>query len=71
MLTFKELIVLLLRNENISGTAGMALNCRPPCKFLGPPLVVEQMKTEEVSYFGYLKILYHHSGVEQIFEPSE
>ena len=36
---FKE-PVLLLRSENISGPAGMALNCGPhPFKFLGTPLL--------------------------------
>ena len=37
--TFKD-PVLLLRSENISGPAGMALNCAPsPFKFLGTPLL--------------------------------
>ena len=45
----------------------MALNC--------PPLINSRVRpccreNEEVSHFGYLKILCHHSGVVQIFEPS-
>ena len=45
----------------------MALNYPPPYNSWVRPFF---RANEEVSYFGYLKILYHHSGVVQIFEPS-
>ena len=61
MMTFKE-PVLLLRNENISGPAGMALNCAPLFQIPGHAPVGQCPGSQLIRVTPLIKIHWKHTA---------